>query len=127
MARRIAEPGAALVARRWRSPWRARDACGQRVGRGQRRGACAGAGAGLPQQREDARLQAEAARVESESLLRLALDASADHDWDMDLRTGEIKHSARHDRSFRSATPSRSSAGRSTTSGARCTTTTTPA
>jgi PAS domain S-box-containing protein len=54
----------------------------------------------LLQQREDARQQAEAARVESETLLRLALDASEIGDWDMDLRTGEIKHSARHDRSF---------------------------
>jgi PAS domain S-box-containing protein len=54
----------------------------------------------LLQQREDARLRAEAARAESESLLRLALDASEIGDWDMDLRTGEIKHSARHDRSF---------------------------
>ncbi|MBX3624974.1 MAG: PAS domain-containing protein [Rhizobacter sp.] len=59
----------------------------------------------LLQQREDARLQAEAARVESESLLRLALDASEIGDWDMDLRTGEIKHSARHDRSFGHAEP----------------------
>lgn len=54
----------------------------------------------LLQQREDARLRAEAARAESESLLRLALDASEIGDWDMDLRTGEIKRSARHDRSF---------------------------
>jgi PAS domain S-box-containing protein len=59
----------------------------------------------LLQQREDARQQAETARVESEALLRLALDASEIGDWDMDLRTGEIKHSARHDRSFGHAQP----------------------
>jgi len=54
----------------------------------------------LLHQREQARQQAEASLRDSESRLRMALDASQIGDWDLDLRSREMRHSLRHDQCF---------------------------
>jgi signal transduction histidine kinase len=51
-------------------------------------------------EREQARDKAEAALRRSESDLQLALDASHMGIWDMNLQTGELRHSLQHDRCF---------------------------
>ncbi|MBC7994531.1 MAG: PAS domain-containing protein [Rhizobacter sp.] len=51
-------------------------------------------------QREQARQQAEASLSDSQSRLRMALDASQIGDWDLDLRTQVMHHSLRHDQCF---------------------------
>ena len=54
----------------------------------------------LLRQREQARAQAEASLRASQSRLRLVLDVSRIGDLDIDLRTGVIRHSLRHDQCF---------------------------
>jgi len=54
----------------------------------------------LLRQREAARQQAEDLLQESQSRLRMALDVSQIGDWDLDLRTGILNHSLRHDHCF---------------------------
>ncbi|MEY4562249.1 MAG: hypothetical protein RLZZ618_1526 [Pseudomonadota bacterium] len=54
----------------------------------------------LLRQREVARQQAEDLLHESQSRLRMALDVSQIGDWDLDLRTGVLNHSLRHDQCF---------------------------
>ena len=49
--------------------------------------------------------RAEAALRDSEARLRLTLDAAQIGDWDLDLRTGGIRRSLRHDRCFGYETP----------------------
>ena len=61
--------------------------------------------AGLLRERGEARAQAEVALHESESRLRMALDSSRIGDWELDLRTNVLQHSARHDRCFGHAQP----------------------
>jgi PAS domain S-box-containing protein len=50
--------------------------------------------------REQARRQAESSWQESESRLRMALDATQIGDWELDLGTQVLRHSLRHDRCF---------------------------
>ena len=54
----------------------------------------------LLREREQARQQAEASLRDSQSRLRMALDASQIGDWDLDLRTQVMHHSLRHDQCF---------------------------
>ena len=51
-------------------------------------------------QREQARQQAEASVRASQSRLQMALDAAQIGDWDINLRTGAIRHSVQHDRCY---------------------------
>jgi PAS domain S-box-containing protein len=51
-------------------------------------------------QREHARLLAASSLRASQSRLRIALDAAEIGDWDIDLRSGLMHHSLRHDRCF---------------------------
>lgn len=54
----------------------------------------------LLRQREQAREQAEASLRESQSRLQMALDVSQVGDWDLDLKTGVMRHSLRHNQCF---------------------------
>ncbi len=54
----------------------------------------------LLRERDEAREAAEVSLRESQSRLRVALDASRIGDWDLDLRTNELVHSLRHDQCF---------------------------
>jgi PAS domain S-box-containing protein len=54
----------------------------------------------LLRERDDARKAAETSLRESQSRLRVALDASRIGDWDRDLRTDVVQHSLRHDQCF---------------------------
>ncbi|MGH6646914.1 PAS domain S-box protein [Aquabacterium sp.] len=47
----------------------------------------------------------DAALRESQARLRLTIEAARIGDWDLDLRTGEARHSARHDQCFGYAEP----------------------
>jgi PAS domain S-box-containing protein len=51
-------------------------------------------------EREQAREKAEAAQRASQSRLQMALDTAAIGDWDINIRTGEIRHSLQHDRCY---------------------------
>ncbi|HEY6513786.1 MAG TPA: response regulator [Burkholderiaceae bacterium] len=50
--------------------------------------------------REQARQQAEASVHASQSRLQMALDSAQIGDWDIDLRSGAIRHSLQHDRCY---------------------------
>jgi PAS domain S-box-containing protein len=54
----------------------------------------------LLRERDEAREAAEMSLRESQSRLRVALDASRIGDWDLDLRTNVLLHSPRHDQCF---------------------------
>jgi PAS domain S-box-containing protein len=54
----------------------------------------------LLRQRELAREQAEDSLRDSQARLRMALEVSQIGDWDLDLKTGVIQHSLRHDQCF---------------------------
>ena len=54
----------------------------------------------LLHQREQARQSAETSLRDSQSRLRMALDAAQIGDWDLDLRTQVMRHSLRHDQCF---------------------------
>jgi PAS domain S-box-containing protein len=54
----------------------------------------------LLRQREQARRQAEASVRASQSRLQMALDSAQIGDWDIDLSSGEIRHSLQHDRCY---------------------------
>ncbi len=101
IGRRIAEPIQALVAPALAigrgeeatfaaSPVREATELGQALQHAQQ----------LLRQREQARQQAEASLRDSQSRLRMALDASQIGDWDLDLRTQAMHHSLRHDQCF---------------------------
>jgi PAS domain S-box-containing protein len=51
-------------------------------------------------EREQARQEAEESVRASQSRLQMALDAAEIGDWDIDLRTGAIRHSLMHDRCY---------------------------
>ena len=59
----------------------------------------------LLRERSEAREHAEAALRDSESRLRMALDSSRIGDWELDLRSNVLLHSARHDQCFGYAQP----------------------
>ena len=52
------------------------------------------------------RARTDAALRESQARLQLTLDSAKIGDWDLDLRTGEARHSLRHDRCFGYTEPS---------------------
>ena len=59
----------------------------------------------LLRERSEAHEHAEAALRDSESRLRMALDSSRIGDWELDLRSNVLLHSARHDQCFGYAQP----------------------
>ncbi len=54
----------------------------------------------LLREREQQRQQAEASLRDSQSRLKIALEAAEIGDWDIDLATGVTRHSMQHDRCF---------------------------